>query len=376
MEHLLAWLLLKNAPGVGNRVFKELLERFGHPDAVIKASEKALLEVKGIRPQTAAFLKSRTIPQQVLQDLEAVRQHNAGIVTLADENYPAMLTQIPDPPPFLYVMGELFSDDRAVAVVGARNASQYGLQTANRLARELAGCGVTVVSGMARGIDTAAHEGALSANGRTIAVAGCGLGRVYPPENKELFESIASTGAVVSEFPMNTPPNAGNFPARNRIISGLCVGVVVVEAAARSGSLITARMALEQNREVMAVPGSVASFKSAGTHNLIKQGAALVENARDVLAHLAGPLLQTPQAAGIFQGQESAPCRTSMEAGLPLTDLQKRVLKALGPYPVQMDELCRELSLPAGELAAALLELEIMGLAVQEPGKMFSAKQG
>jgi DNA processing protein len=375
MEQLLAWLLLKNAPGVGNRVFKELLERFGHPDEVIRASQKALLAVRGVTPRTVAYLKSKTIPQEVLQDLEAAKKHNVSIVTLSDENYPAMLTQIPDPPPFLYVRGEIFADDRAVAVVGARNASQYGLQTANRLARELADCGVTVVSGMARGIDTAAHEGAVSAKGRTIAVAGCGLSRVYPPENKELFEAIAATGAVISELAMNAPPHASHFPARNRIISGLCVGIVVVEAAARSGSLITARMALDQNREVMAVPGSVTSFKSAGTHSLIKQGAALVENARDVLAHLAGPLLYTPQAAEIFSKQVSNACKAPSNLNTALTDLQKKVLLALGPYPVQMDELCRELALPVGELAAALLEMEIMGLVFQEPGKMFSRKQ-
>jgi DNA processing protein len=236
---------------------------------------------------------------------------------------------------------------------------------ATRLSAELAACGVTVVSGMARGIDTAAHEGALQSGGRTVAVLGSGLEKVYPAENRRLFQTIVRNGAVVSEFPMLTRPEPHNFPIRNRIISGMSLGTVIVEASKNSGSLITARLAAEQNREVFAVPGSVQSFKSIGTHTLIKQGAKLVENAQDVLEEITGPLFEGARPTDHYPTimKEPPPALTTEEA---------IVCDALDPYPVHIDDLGRKLSMAPGKLASILLQLELNGIVEQSPGNFFA----
>ncbi|MFZ0611744.1 MAG: DNA-processing protein DprA, partial [Desulfobacterales bacterium] len=250
------------------------------------------------------------------------------------------------------------------AVVGSRIATSYGLSMAARLGAELAACGVTVVSGMARGIDTAAHEGALQAGGPTVAVLGSGLARVYPVENRRLFQAIVGNGAVVSEFPMLTEPEPYNFPIRNRIISGMSCGTVVVEAARKSGSLITARLAAEQNRDVFAVPGSVQSFKSIGTHTLIKQGAKLVENAQDILEEIASSFFTDLRPAERHPPVEKEPP--------PLSPDETAVFTALEPYPVHIDDLGRKLSMAPGKLASILLQLELGGLVDQSPGNFFA----
>jgi DNA processing protein len=253
-----------------------------------------------------------------------------------------------------------------IAVVGSRNATGYGITTTKSLSANLASSGITIVSGMARGIDTAAHHGALTAGGKTIAVLGSGLERIYPADNKPLFQRISEQGAVVSEFSLFTEPEAYNFPIRNRIISGMSLGTVVVEATKKSGSLITARLAAEQNREVFAVPGSIQSFKSIGTHTLIKQGAKLVENAQDIIEELT-PMIQYKERAGKN--------RRKADEDIPalLTADELQVYDALGPYPVHIDHLARTISLGPGKLSSILLKLELNGLVQQSPGNFFTA---
>ncbi|MFZ7128666.1 MAG: DNA-processing protein DprA [Desulfobacterales bacterium] len=364
-DRSLPWLRLKAVSGIGDLLFTRLIRRFSDPAAVFAAKDRYLLEVTGMTPRLISCIRRQAITGEILEDLERVRKKGCRLLTQNDPDYPQLLLEIPDPPPVLYVIGEIRSDRAAVAVVGSRNATGYGLETTGRLSRQLAQNGITVVSGMARGIDTAAHEGTLDAGGRTIAVMGCGLDTVYPPENRRLFHRIAEHGAVISEFPMAAGPDPHHFPRRNRIISGLTLGTVVVEATHRSGSLITARMALEQGREVFAVPGSVHSFKSTGTHSLIKQGARLVESVADILDEL-------PRIGRV----ESAAATTRKPVAPPLSETEAAVVAAIGPYERQFDELVRTLAIPAGRLSGLLLQLELKGVIRQSAGKRFSVASG
>jgi DNA processing protein len=276
-----------------------------------------------------------------------------------------LLRQIPDPPPFLYVYGTLPATALNLAVVGSRNATEYGLSTTRRLCTDLVKHDATIVSGMARGVDTAAHAGAIAAGGRTVSVLGSGLDRIYPRENERLFHQIAENGAVVSEFSLGTGPDAHHFPARNRIISGMCHGTVVVEATGRSGSLITARLAADQGRDVFAVPGNIHSFKSVGTHTLIKEGAKLVAHAWDVLDEFpfveAGHRTEPPPAASTHP---------------PLTDTEAMIMDSLDAEPIHIDDLARKSGLPTGRLSGFLLQLELKGLVTQSPGKRFGLAPG
>jgi DNA processing protein len=362
MESLTYWLALKTVPGVGNYLFLQLLKHFGGPENVFKASREALLKVEGVNIQVASMIADYHIPKAVHEDLTFVRKNHFTITTFSDPDYPALLRQIHDPPPVLYVYGRLRRDSLNMAIVGSRNATPYGRTVTQRLSGDLAQRGFTVVSGMARGIDSAAHRGALAAQGETIAVLGCGLGTVYPAENKGLFHRIAESGAVISEFPCLTAPEAYNFPVRNRIISGLALGTIIVEATHKSGSLITARLAAEQGREVFAVPGSVTSFKSMGTHRLIKEGAKLVEHVNDVIEELN-------------IGRERATMETKKPPAIPLTHGEKIILSELSPYPIHIDKLARQVSLSAGEVSSLLLQLELKGLVTQSPGKLFSRSE-
>jgi len=362
MDSLAAWLALKEVRGVGNRLFLQLIDHFGTPENVLQASVPELLQVPGIRGPVASQIakQRRAVPDRVKQELERVRTSNCKIVTFADNSYPSLLRRIPDPPPYLYVQGTLFGDTANVAVVGSRNATTYGMATTERLCTALAARGITVVSGMAKGIDTAAHQGALGGGGATLAVLGCGLGTVYPAENRKLFQQIAEHGAVISEFPFSAGPDAHHFPIRNRIISGISVGTVIVEATRKSGSLITARLAADQGREVFAVPGSVASFKSMGTHKLIKEGAKLVEHVDDILEEL-----------------NIEPERSSVELDgghnpVPVTWEEQKILDELTPYPIHIDSLARQVPLPPGKVSSLLLQLELKGLVQQSPGKRFA----
>jgi DNA processing protein len=357
MEHYY-WFGLKSVPLVGNVTFLRLIAHFGTPERALKASAGELSAVKGVNRAAAASLLSHDYRPFAEAECDRLANSGATVVDLLSERYPRLLLEIPDPPPYLYLMGELNGSETAVAIVGSRRASQYGLCTATRLAHDLAARGVTVVSGMARGIDTAAHWGALKGGGRSIAVLGCGIDVVYPPENGALHQALAKGGAVITEFPMGTGPLAENFPRRNRIISALSRGVVVVEAGEASGSLITAHCALEQGREVFAVPGNVTCSGSRGVNGLIKQGAKLVERVEDILEELS-----IEQPAGPVP---EAPPRFS------LTPQEAELYALICRGPLQIDDIIVQSALTAGEVSATLLRLELKGAIMQLPGKHFA----
>jgi len=299
------------------------------------------------------------------EELALIERHRVQVLTLVDDGYPAVLRTIHDPPPVLYLQGTLIPEDAAaVAIVGARLATNHGLSVAEKLGRDLAAHGLTVVSGLARGIDGAGHRGALKAGGRTIAVLGHGLTRVFPPEHADLARQIAAQGAVISEFPMRMVPYRENFPRRNRVISGLSLGVVVVEAAARSGALSTAAHALEQGREVFAVPGLAGSVVSQGTHQLLRDGARLVESAEDVLAELQAPLAAcvARSALAVDTPSRIAPRLTSDEA---------QVYARLSTQPAGVDWLAAQTGASPAHLLQLLLHLELRGLVRQVPGQQF-----
>lgn len=283
---------------------------------------------------------------------------NVSCLTPDSLTYPSLLRQIAHPPPILYTYGHWIENTAAVAIVGSRRCTVYGLETARRLAGELASCGITVVSGLALGVDTAAHQGALAAGGHTVAVLGCGLDRCYPPANAGLLKEIRASGLVLTEFPLDARPLPGHFPQRNRIISGLTLGTVVVEAPLKSGALITANIALEQNREVFAVPGPVSSPYSRGCHKLLKEGARLVESCADILDELSMiPAVNVPAQA---------------EKGIRCTEPEEKLLQAIPYQPLHIDDLIALSGLGAERMASLLLELELKGLIRQLPGKYFS----
>ncbi|MDX1708076.1 MAG: DNA-processing protein DprA [Desulfobacterales bacterium] len=365
MNKLLAWLCLKHVPGIGNYLFKRLIERFGSPQRVFQMTPHELSAVEGISKHLASAILKFKAPPWIEAELDHICQKGYSVICLTDASYPSLLRQIPDPPPLLYVSGTLAGGRHNIAVVGSRHATQYGISATQRLCADLAASGLTIVSGMALGIDTAAHQGALAGKGRTVAVLGSGFNYIYPAENRALFKRITETGAVISEFALDTEPEPHNFPVRNRIISGMSMGCVVVEASRRSGSLITARLAAEQNREVFAVPGSIHSFKSAGTHTLIKQGAKLVENAQDVLEELTAFMAQAPEPA-TSGGMDTAERITS------LAPEEMDLYQVLGPYPEHIDTIVRKTKIEPGKLLSLLLQLELKGMVQQLPGKLFA----
>jgi len=288
---LARWIALSRVEGLGCVGFKKLAEHFSDPTAAFSAPAAALAEIHGLDKNVIDGLRNFSAWDEVEAEIIRAEKAAVKVVPFTDSTYPARLRMIPDPPPLLYVKGDIRSEDeKAVAVVGSRSASDYGRRVARDLCRGLASLGFTIVSGMARGIDGTAHGTALNAGGRTIAVLGSGVDRAYPAEHQQLYQRISENGAVISEFPLGTRPMAFNFPARNRLISGLSLGVVVVEATEKSGSLITAALALEQGREVFAVPGEVGASRSRGAHRLIRQGAKLVETVDDIMEEIAPQL--------------------------------------------------------------------------------------
>jgi DNA processing protein len=358
MDEFYYWFALRSVPFVGNVTYRRLLESFGSPARVLDAPLDALASVKGVGHAAAVAITTHDYRRAATQEAEAFAQSGARLVTLLDSDYPPLLKEIPDPPPYLYLRGSLPEAGTAIAVVGSRLASDYGIATTSRLSRELAEQGVTIVSGLAQGVDAAAHRGALQAGGRTIGVLGCGIDQVYPPGNRQLFREMAEQGAIVSEFPMGTRPDAPNFPRRNRIISGLSRGVLVVEAAERSGSLITARFALEQGREVFAVPGNITHRASRGTNSLIKQGAKLVESVADILGELPPEGINLPQWA--------------RQQGFNLSPAEEALCGLLADGPLHIDELTVRSELTVSAVSAMLLRLELQGAVMQMSGKMFS----
>lgn len=356
-----AWLQLALVPGIGPRTFRRLTNRFGGPGEVFAASPAQLREVPGVGPQLASRLAAAAASgEEVEREVEICRRHNVQIVLQHDPQYPALLRKIHDPPPLLFIRGEFTPADLlAVAIVGTRHATHYGRTQAERLAAGLARRGLTVVSGMARGIDAAAHQGALKAQGRTVAVLGGGVLNVYPPEHSRLAVEIASRGAVISEAPPLRKPMSGAFPQRNRLISGLSLGVIVVEAAHRSGAFISVQHALEQGREVFAVPGRIDSRMSQGCHRLIQEGAKLVEDVDDVLEEL-GVLMQ-----------EAAQCGPAELPAPPgLKPEEQRVLDAIDDAPTSVEGIIEETGLPVPHVLAALSTLELRHLIHRVSGNL------
>jgi DNA processing protein len=358
------WLALHLVPGVGRITFKKLVAYFGHPHAVMRATARQLTRVSGVGPKMAQAITGFQALRAVEQEMRAAKAAGCQIVTQDDEGYPALLKTIEDPPPVLYVRGDIGNPMApGIAVVGSRRPSTYGKVIAKQLARGLAVCGVTVVSGLARGIDSVAHINSLESGGRTIAILGSGLANIYPPENRRVAERISQQGAVVSEFPMMTKPDRLNFPLRNRTISGLSLGTVVVEAGERSGALITAQWALEQGREVFAVPGNVTAPTSRGTNRLIKMGAKLVENVDDILEEL-------PQYA-LGEKRGSAPAQQEFCQADSTPD-ERRLLELLDPAEARhMDWIIEAAHLPTSLVSSLLLQLELAGKVTQLPGKLF-----
>jgi DNA processing protein len=357
---LIESLRLALVPNVGPITRRALLERFGTPAAVFEASPDELREVKGVGPKLMGRIVAARREIDPVREIALCRAHGIAILTEADEVYPRSLREIHDPPSVLFVQGEIRpSDAVAVAIVGTRHATRYGLQQAEKLAGGLARAGVTVVSGLARGIDAAAHRGALAAGGRTIAVLGSGLLRLFPPEHKELSDEVAASGAVVSELPPEFEPMGGNFPQRNRIISGLSLGVIIVEAPERSGALITARLATEQGRDVFAVPGRVDSRPSRGCHRLLRDGATLVESADDVLEQLGFLVEPAPQEDGTA---------VHHPAELMLNEVERQVLDAIQSEPTSIDALVSQTALGVPQVLATLSVLEMRRLVRRPSG--------
>jgi DNA processing protein len=372
------WIALRWVEGVGHVGFKALLSAFGSPREVFDAPFSMVKAVPGIGAKSARQIKDFADWEKVEKEMECAQQAGVRIVTLQNPLYPPRLACIYDNPAYLYVKGNLKDDDINIAFVGSRTASAHGLYTTERLCRELALRGATIVSGMARGIDSAAHRGALAGRGRTIAVLGCGLDIVYPPENEKLFNDITANGAVISEFPFGAPPNAPNFPARNRIISGLSLGVVVVEAGEKSGSLITARIALEQGREVFAVPGSIDVSGSRGTNKLIKQGAKLIENIDDILEEILPQAGRTPASVKTQAPRAAADVSPTKRETIPettWTENEKMLWQALSQKPVHIDQIITSTGRTAAEVLGSLLSLELKGVIEQKPGKIYVRKE-
>jgi DNA processing protein len=374
------WLALRLIENIGNVGLKNLIQVFGSAQAVFNASETNLARVAQITGKTARRIKKFHEWQAVDKEIELADKFNVSIVTLKDSSYPKALLNIYDPPPLLYVKGNLIKEDVNVAVIGSRMASAYGKFMTERLSRELALNGVTVVSGMARGVDSAAHTGAIAGGGRTIAVLGSGIDVIYPPENKKLFEKISANGAVITEFPFNTPPRGINFPARNRIISGISLGVVVVEANEKSGSLITARLGLEQGKEIFAIPGSIDSPGSKGTHKLLRDGAKLVENVNDILEEILPLAAINMQDRKPGEEQQEKPeVQSTKSSDRPNIDNlrteEATILKLIGNSPIYSDNIITDSGYQSREVLSILLSLELKGYIEQLPGKRFIIKK-
>ena len=379
-------------PGIGNYTIRRLLAAFGSAEKSIAATSEELAQIDGLTPDVRQQLIDGRLHAPLAQELELIDQHQCHIVTINDDTYPPLLREIDDPPVLLYITGDFpLQDAPSVAIVGSRSPTEYGKTTSQQLSYQLAERGITVVSGFARGIDTCVHRGALEAGGRTIAVFGCGLSIIYPETNRTLAAEIIKSGALVSEFPMTMPPRGKNFPRRNRVISGLTLGTLVVEASERSGSLITARHAAEQGREVFAVPGQIFSGVSRGTHSLINQGATLINSVDDLLDALpqdytpilggesskstVQPLSRRPDKVDSPQSgaKRSAPA-PQPKASLNLTPDEQTVLAAMEVDSVHIDEITRVTQLPIGKVSSLLVMLELKGIVQQLPGKQFVKK--
>lgn len=367
-----AFLALTLLPRVGPVTIRRLLDHFQEPERVFKAGERALQAVEGIGPALAKVIHGWEDQIDLAREKRRIRETGATFLTIREENYPALLKEIHDPPPGIYVLGEINERDRhAVAVVGSRRSTHYGNTAARKLSSQLAAAGITVVSGLARGIDTAAHEGALEAKGRTLAVIGCGIGNIYPPENEPLARRIADGhGAVLSEFPIDQIPDKTTFPMRNRIVSGLSRGLLVVECPAWSGAMITANLAAEHGRNVYAVPGPIDRPSSEGCHKLLKDGAKLVTSADDILEDFSW-LLPPSELPGFKENQESQKS-TNL---LALTGEEATIFAAIDTTESHIDEIISRTGLPASTVSVTLLKMELKRLVKQLPGQFYTRWQ-
>lgn len=356
-------ILLNTVENLGFKKLEKLLDVFQDTSRILKAKRSELLAVDGIDKELAERI-TQLDKTKLSRELRIIEKMGVKVLSVFDDDYPENLKTIYSPPIVLYVKGEIRPEDAdAIAIVGTRLPSHYGMSTCENLAYQLASMGITVISGLARGIDTMAHKGAIKA-GRTIAVLGSGLNYIYPPENKKLAEDICERGALISEFPMDIPPYRFNFPRRNRVISGLSLGVLVVEASERSGSLITANYALEENKEVFAVPGQVSSTRSVGSNNLIKQGAKLVENVDDIIIEIEARL----KYRDVSQRERK---ESKTVSDVLLTDDEKRIKSFLSHEPLYIDELARKSNISLRKISSLLLSLELKNVVKELPGKNF-----
>lgn len=360
-EQAVLWLRLAHTPGLTTRERVALVDHFGSIEALLGSTHALLERALGQATPACVELLREPPPERFAATLEWLAGPDRQLVTWLDPDYPPLLRETADPPVLLYVHGaRALLATRQLAIVGSRNGTAGGRENARAFAQAFAGAGLTVTSGLALGIDGAAHRGALEASGATVAVVGTGLDRVYPPRHRELAHAIAGRGALVSEFALGTPPRAENFPIRNRLIAGLSLGVLVVEAAAKSGSLITARLGAEAGREVFAIPGSIHSPLARGCHRLIRQGAKLVETAQDVLEELGA-------LAGLaLTREQTAPADPQNDAGLGAA--HKKILECLGHDPANVDVLVERSGLTAQAVSSILLELELRGLVAPDGG--------
>jgi len=368
------WLKLIRADEVGPITFAKLIEHFGSVDAALGASVSELAKIDGIGFKTAERIAASRDKFDVTSELQLAKKLGVWIINLEDERYPVVLKRIYDPPPVLYIKGTLTREDNlCISIVGTRRCSLYGQEQASRFAHFLSSAGFTICSGMARGIDTAAHQGALSASGRTIAVQGCGLANIFPPENKNLFELIAESGACISELPLRYEPLSENFPPRNRIIAGLSLGTIVIEAPLNSGAMITAKAAMDYNREVMAVPGKIDSPLSKGTHKLIKEGAKLIESVEDVMEALG--YIGEQLAEHVTEAAEKAATKREKPLfdirDLKLNGNEKMIYDYLHKEPSHIEQIIGDTKLTPGSVNAGLISLRLKGVIKQLPGSLF-----
>jgi len=364
MDSREALVALNMVEHVGPVRVRQLLEHFGEAPAILSASKSQLLRVRGIGEETAESIVNWEKSVDLAAEMKRIADSGCEIVIQSDPHYPELLREIYDPPTVLYVKGNLTAKDKnGVAMVGSRMTTHYGIEVARKLAYQLAYVGVTVVSGGARGIDTAAHQGALSGKGRTICVLGTGISIVFPPENGDLFERIAANGAVISQFPFNRKADKQSFAIRNRIVAGMTLGTVVVEANLTSGALITANFAVEYGRQVFAVPGRIDSPRSKGCHELIKKGAKLCEGAEDILSEF--------EYLFPASNKPPAPNETGVLPALDLSENEQRVFSALDSEELTTDDVIRKSGLPSSAVSVALFSLEMKRLVKQLPGKLF-----
>ncbi len=359
-QELKYWLSWNKISDIGPKRFHKLIKYFGSAENAWHAKSKEISKVLSLSNKVSSKISEEKDNINPAKELDLLAWNKVRVLTINDESYPENLKTIHDPPPVLYFKGNIIEKDKnSISIVGSRKATYYGKMVAENLSKDLALAGLTIISGMARGIDTAAHRGALSANGRTIAVLACGINLIYPPENRRLAKEIEESGAVITEFSFSTLPERQNFPRRNRIISGLSLGTVVVEATEKSGALITADFALEQGREVFAVPGNINSSLSNGTHNLIKQGAKLVNNYRDILEEIPGIITQKTNTKGINPEQFS------------LSEEDQIIYKIISNEPIHIDEIIEISKLSVSKVSEILLNLELKDLIKEIEGKKF-----